>query len=104
MDCLIHQYSQLSPILLLGCCFPDRYFLEVLEEFCLLFPCVQGDPKFSEVLLCAGEQCTWNSSPCLIVSSLFDKEGLHGISYIIPYGLTLVVVCTLHYIEEERIK
>ena len=91
-------------LLLLGCCFPDRSFMEVLEDFCLLFPCFQGDKNFLEGLFHAGDQCPGKSDPCLLVSYFCDEEGLHGLFYLISNSITLVSVFPLHSVQEYRIK
>ena len=87
-----------------GLLFSDCVCLEFIVDFFLLFPFVQEAQKLLEGLLRTCEQFPWRSSPCLHVLYFCNKEGLHGISSLISYVLTLVAVFLLSYVEEDIIE
>ena len=69
-------------------------FAVVLWDSILLFPWVKGDPKFLEGLLHPCNRCPGKSSPCLIASSLCDKEGLDGIYSLLSNWIYFFAVFT----------
>ena len=67
-----------------------------------LVPCVKGDPKLSEVLICNCDWCPRKYSPCLLVLLLCDEEGLSRLYSLLSEGISCVAVFTL--ILQRRIE
>ena len=97
MDCLIHQYYWRSSLLLSG------WFLPLLLSggvplglsYLFFIPWAKGTPKFSEGLIRDCGRCPVKYSPCLILSSSCDKDGISCLSFLLYYGLSWVAVFTL---------
>ena len=54
----------------------NAHIAAFLQAYCTLVPCVTGDPKFSEVMLCDFRKFPGKSSPYLLFLSLHDGEVL----------------------------
>ena len=59
------------------------------------FPSDKGAPKFLEVLLCSCNRCTGKYYPCLLFVLSLDKEGINGLSYLLPNRISFVSVFPL---------
>ena len=59
---------------------------------CPLVPCFIESPKLLEVPIRACEKFLEKSSTCLLVLSLYDEEGLHGLSFLISNRLNFLAV------------
>ena len=86
-------------------CTYGRYWLTYfLGSYCSYDSFLKMAPEFLEGMLHDVEQRPGKYSPCLIVSSFRDKEGIHELSLLLSDRLTFVSVFSLHYVEDEIIK
>ena len=83
--------------------FKRAVLVVVLWVFSFLFLCVIGDLIFLDGLLPSCNWCTCNSSPCILVLLLCDKEGISGIYSLLSGSIFLVAIFPLNYSEEEII-